>query len=484
MMRFLSSFLLVTCIAGGLQAQKLISSTLLGNRTKAQIAAALNGLPVSYDVRYYRVLYTMPDLKGVSDTVSGLLVLPVDTASKIFPRLVYQHGTSGSAQDVPSFRTGSGGEGTIGFLFAGLGYVSFLPDYLGLGVSTGVHPYVHAKTEADAAIQMMRACTPLLSQYKVAVNNQLFITGYSQGGHAAMALHKAIETDPALYAEFGVTAAAPLSGPYSLSGVMRDLITSDKEYLFPAYLPNTAVSFQAAYGNLYQNLTDIFKPVYATEIQKFTNKTINLTQLNNNLIALLRANEGASRPSRMFQPAVLTAVMNDPAHPVNVALRANDLFRWAPKAPTRIFYCMADDQVPFMNSVVARDTMQALGAANLAANDVNPTANHGTCFQPALLNTVLFFSGFQKISVSTRPVAQPLALSFSPNPASSEVLLRNLPAGTHVAFIDASGVVRISTKLEHGGDQYIDTRALPRGAYWIRCIADRKIWQGKLVLVH
>jgi hypothetical protein len=476
------SFFLLLLLAGTLRAQNLVSTTLLGNRSKAQLSAAFS-LPFSYDVRYYRVLYTMPDLKGKTDTVSGLLVIPLDS-NRVFPRLVYQHGTSASSQDVPSFRTASGGEGTIGFLFGGLGYVAFLPDYLGLGVSKGVHPYVHAKTEADAAIRMMRACKELLPRYRTHINDQLFITGYSQGGHAAMALHKAIETDAALSSEFKVTAAAPLSGPYSLSGVMRDLITSDKTYLFPAYLPNTAISFQAAYGNIYQNLTDIFKPVYAAEIQKFVNKTITLTQLNTTLIALLTATEGASRPSRMFQPAVLTAVQTDPNHPVNAALRENDLFRWAAKAPTRIFYCMADDQVPFQNSIVARDTMKALGSVDLTATDINPTANHGGCFTPALTNAVLFFAGFQKISVSAPAVPARATLRLAPNPAGDHVLLRDLPASAQVLFFDAAGTLRTSVQLQNGGDQQIDTRSLPRGTYWIRCVTDEKILTGKVVLIR
>jgi dienelactone hydrolase len=137
------------------------------------------------------------------------------------------------------------GEGQVGLLFAGLGYVAFLPDYLGLGLtSRGFHPYVHAASEAWAALDMLRAGDQFCQQLQVAVNAQLFITGYSQGGHGAMALHRAIEKDPSN--EFTVTAAAPLSGPYSISGVMRNLILTDTVYYDPAYIPNTALSYQTA----------------------------------------------------------------------------------------------------------------------------------------------------------------------------------------------------------------------------------------------
>jgi hypothetical protein len=53
-----------------------------------------------------------------------------------------------------------------------------------------------------------------------------------------------------------VTAAAHLSGPYSLSGAMRDLILSETEYSYPAYIPNTVLGFNEAYG-IYNNLSEI-----------------------------------------------------------------------------------------------------------------------------------------------------------------------------------------------------------------------------------
>jgi len=478
MQKYLIAVLFVL-VSGALFSQKFVSATLLGSKTKAQLSTQFFGLAFPYNVKYYRVLYTMPDLKGVTDTVSGLLVIPVDV-TKSFPRLVYQHGTASAQLAVPSYTTTGGGEGTLGFLFAGLGYVSYLPDFLGLGISTGVHPYVHAKTEASAAIEMLRAAKDFLGQNQVSTNDQLFITGYSQGGHAAMALHREIET--LLPQEFTVTAAAPLSGPYSISGVMRNVMLSDGIYLYPAYLPNTAVSFQAVYGNIYSDLTDIFKPVYAAEIQKFVDKTMNLGQLNTKLISLLTTNEGASRPTRLFQPALLEALKNDPKHPINAALRDNDVYDWTPKAPTRLFYCMADDQVPFQNSIVARDAIKANGALNFDASDVNPTADHGACFQPAILGTISFFTSFQQVTVATHAPILEEALSCYPNPATNSVTLRNLPAGTRITVMDASGTVRY-TATAKGGDQRFDVGHLARGNYIVRCTGSDRIWTGKVVLL-
>lgn len=454
-----------------------MSSTLLGTRTKAQLTTQFSLPLIQFGAKFYRLTYTTPDVKGQTDTVSGLLVIP-DAPQKIWPRVVYQHGTSSSKQDVPSFNAFTG-EGVIGGLFAGLGYVAFAPDYVGLGVSGGIHPYVHAQTEAYAAIDMLRAAQTFLAQEKVAVSEQIFVTGYSQGGHAAMALHREMETK--LSHEFTVTASAPLSGPYSISGVMRDVMLSNEIYYYPAYLPNTMLSYQSVYGNIYSDLTDVLKPVYAAEVDKFIKGTLNLSQLNNNLIALLTTNEGACRPVKMFQPALVDAVVNNPDHPVNVALRANDVHKWAPKAPTRLLYCTADDQVPYRNSLVARDTLLSKGAVDLQIFDVNPTADHGQCVTPALTNTVLFFAGLQQISMV--PVNESIdnqILSVFPNPSNGAVSLSNLPLNGQIEIFDVAGRLHY-TGTAGPGDAHLDLAALPAGVYCLRFWGDGQLWRGRVV---
>lgn len=400
-----------------MSAQTFVEAQLLGQRTAAELIAE-TGVPfIQYGAKYYRIQYMTTDAQGQPVLASGLLAAPVSShGGTIYPRLVYQHGTSSSKLDVPSFNVLQGGEGIIGLIFAGLGYVSFLPDYIGLGVSPGFHPYVHAATEASCALDMLRACVDFCADKGIYYNEQLFVTGYSQGGHAAMALHRAIEQMDG--SEFGeVTAAAHLSGPYSISGAMRDLILSDSVYFYPGYLPNTALSYQTVYGNLYDQLDEVFREPYAGMIAQFYAGQINLGQLNDRLIDSLTAYEGASIPTRMLQPAMIDAVVSDPDHPINVALRDNDVYAWAPQSPTHIYYCMADDQVPFRNSLIARDTMLALGAQDLVVQDLNPTANHGECVMPALTATVFFFVPFQNITtISVSEPGLPFTVSAFPNP--------------------------------------------------------------------
>ena len=102
----------------------------------------------------------------------------------IFPLCSYQHGTITERYEVPSFE---GGELFLGIVFAPGGYVVCMPDYLGLGLGEGLHPYCHAKSEATATVDMLRATRQVCDEQDIHLNDQTFLFGYSQGGHATMA---------------------------------------------------------------------------------------------------------------------------------------------------------------------------------------------------------------------------------------------------------------------------------------------------------
>jgi len=475
--------LLLCAMTALLPAQELVSWTLLGSKTQAQLITQFDIPFIQYGARYYKVTYTTPDLNGVQDTVSGLVVVP-DNDLKVYPRLVYQHGTSSSKDNVPSsYGQPGGAEGDIPVFLAGMGFASLAPDYLGLGDDTeGFHPYLHAESETWVALDMLRAFGSLQDHIGVHTNDQLFLTGYSQGGHASMALHRALETDPG--GEFAVTAAAHLSGAYSLGEVMRDFILSDTVYYYPGYIPNTVLSFQTVYGNLFAQIGDVFRPPYAALVEDFYGGQLNLGDLNYQLIDLLILNEGVCRPTRMLQDSILQAVASDPGHPFNAALRENNVYQWAPQQPTRLFYCKNDDQVPILNSLVARDTMLARGAADVAAFDQDSTADHVECVEPALTGTVFFFLGYQQIGeVSNAGEIQAEApmLSVHPNPAGAMVEVHAGADGDLLAY-DVNGKLVYQQYISEGASQ------IPvgdwRGGYYLLVFRNERGAEARGVVVR
>lgn len=457
-----------------LAAQNLISIEEKGSRTKAELAASFQNI-VNNDVDLFKITYSTKDVFNELDTASGLIVVPRRTAIYSYPRLVFQHGTVGSRTDVPSNLRG-GYE--AGLFFGGLGYVTLLPDFLGLGTSRGLHPYVHADSEASAAIDMLHALDEFAAQMDIVINDQLFITGYSQGGHAAMALQQEIEQNSEA---FTVTASAPMSGPYSISGIMREKMTIDESaYFYPAYVHFTIVSYNYVYG-LYDDIAEVFKPPYVPLLQQFLDEEINLGGLNDGLIALLIQNHGSPVPKFMLQDSILNAVLTDEMHPFNVALRDNDVYDWKPEAPTRLYYCMADDQVPFQNSVVASEAITANEAPNFEAIDVNPAADHGECVEPAIIATALFFGQYWDVSlVANREPIPTLSVRTFPNPTTKQLTLEGLVVSTQVEVFNALGQMVLRRTVEPS-DPNLDVSSLARGTYTLRMQLEEGIGVARIV---
>lgn len=452
---FLFSTFLFFC-----HAQDVVSVTLKGSKTKTQISTLYNLPLIKFGAKYYQVKYTSVDAKGAKDTLSGLLMVPDDLKYK-YPRLVYQHGTSDCKKCVPSTYPSAGGEeGELGLLFSGLGYVAILPDYVGMGSGRGFQTYVHASTIARATEDMLAAVAVWASQNGVQVNQQLFITGYSQGGYASMAIHRHLE---ATQGSSSVTAASHMSGPYNLSGVMRELILGNKAYTYPAYIPNTVMGFNEVYG-FYNNLSDIFKPEYVTDIKNYYDGKITLTSLNIKLLQLLNANTGTIISGKMLRDDVIDSIRNQPNYFLNKVLEENDVYDWTPIAPTRILYCKADDQVPYQNSIVAYDTMIANGATKLEIFDVLTTANHGTCFNPAMSNTLIFFLNFQSILIATEEIDVDSEWQMQPNPADQVLEVEGNTPGFNIEIFDLQGK-KVLTHLCVDRQSTIDVSHLSVGMY-------------------
>ena len=172
---------LLLLVSPGLFSQELVSIEFVSNISllSGNLLTTSLGVNVSLDsgADLYRVTYSTSGIDGNPDVASGLLMLP-DIIDRELPILVYQHGTTSGRSDVPSELNGGF---QLGAIFAGKGMIVVAPDYLGLGISRGVHPYVHARTEATAAVDMLKAIQSFLEEIEIDWNEQLFVTGYSQG---------------------------------------------------------------------------------------------------------------------------------------------------------------------------------------------------------------------------------------------------------------------------------------------------------------
>lgn len=480
----------LTCLFFQAFSQNLVDAILL--ETQSQLTLDLIFTSIGGTAKNggtaYKIRYETPDTDGTIDTSSGLVILPTLDKTIAKPFLTYQHGTSSNREDVPSRITQ---EALLVYYFASQGYISMAPDYLGLGDSRrAIHPYVHADTEATAAIDLLRATKQFLDKEGIAYSDQLFMTGYSQGGHASMAMHKEIETN--LSDEFTVTAASHMSGPYNLAGDIIGSTGTDRIYDFPSYVVWIFVGYQSVYGDLYPDLSTVFQPEYLETVEQFANGTITRSTLNDLLINQLTAVHGASYPNRLFTESFLTDLRTDPTNPARLALQANDLYNWVPTSPTQLLYCMADEQVAFTNATFTDSIMNANGAPSVTSIDIDivlnpePESVHGACVVPATLNTAAFFAQFLEGNVtSTLEVDPSIAFKISPNPATQYIHIafpQSATAITSIQVVNLQGQLVQEQIVNSPNTVVFDMTNQSSGLYVVRVQSENGFWVEKVMV--
>jgi predicted esterase len=130
-----------------------------------------------------RVTYLGVGYDGTRRPVSGSVFVPVGSAPQAgWPVISYAHGTTGLADHCAPSRVGltrREREHVARWLAAG--YAVAATDYEGLA-TPGPHPYFHGEAVADDVIDIVRAARNLDGR----VGRTWLVTGFSQGGHAAL----------------------------------------------------------------------------------------------------------------------------------------------------------------------------------------------------------------------------------------------------------------------------------------------------------
>lgn len=459
-------------------AQYLVSFNYEGN-IPASALSALGVVTVDYDVDSYSITYNTVDVNGNPTIASGMVCIPDISNCDSLPMVAYLHGTVLEKDDVPSRNNF---ESIIGKLFSGLGYVAVMPDYLGLGDNPGIHPYVHGESEATASVDAIRAAKEFLAQEtNFNFNNQIYITGYSQGGHAAMATHKYIQEND-LYDELPVVASAPCSGPYNLSGSMADIFISGDYYSNPGYVVYTLLSFQSAYGNLYQSYSNILRPPYDSIIPPMFDGTYSMSAVNNQLPNYIDS---------FMVDTVLANFRNDSVnqnHPLWQALNDNNNYNWIPQRPMRMYYCTADEQVPYQNSLDAQAYM--LNSAPVDVRAVfSGNLSHGDCVMPAIYSASVFFDSTMVLCqsyVGVEDMDTPNSrLKVYPNPASNQLRVTgNDKEYTSIAVYSVSGTTVYQSNSSFT-ETTIDTQDWPEGIYFLQVMDSNKQLDIKRIsIVH
>lgn len=333
-------------------------------------------VPAKYTVDIYDITYYTKWHDGSTIKASGLFYLPRDSKKPV-AELLYDHGTRiGRGRNLKP-----GGEENICLAFAMDGYAVMQPDYIGLGTGDKFHLYQHAESEAQAGVDMIFAARELSDSLRVRTSGQLFITGYSQGGHASLATHKLIEEKYA--GQLHVTASSPMSGAYDMSGVQGEVMFHP--YSRPHYLPYLLSSFNEVY-HFVPDINKIYKHPYDSLVPLLFDGQHSIKAIDKQLPLI---------PKDMIADEFIKAFVADSTHPLRIALRENSLCDWVPQAPVQLCYCDSDQQVTPLNAITAYNTMKKLGAKHVTLRQVARDLNHGSCAPIAALYTKMYFDSFR-----------------------------------------------------------------------------------------
>ena len=332
----------------------LVSAVQVNQIPAADITAALNdpeskvqsGVTPLYAVTSYKLTYRTIDKDGVATTASGLVSVPVKAAGARSPVVSYQHATTFHENQAPSNKVEAVEPPLV---LASLGYIVVSPDYVGFGAAKGqIHPYLTSAPTAAAVVDMLTASDSWRGQAGVTDNGQLYLAGYSEGGYATMAAHRAIHLANGGLKQ-RLLAAVPGAGPYDVLETLDEQLDRVRK-LFP---PLGAVLDP---GNLSKLPDSVRKEVRDLLLKQMVPEDGDVAY--------------ESRFLDRYMADERALVARD--HSVHLG--------WAPSVPVYLFHGRLDLTVPYSVSESAQRALRDAGGTDVSLTDcTTPKLGHLDC---------------------------------------------------------------------------------------------------------
>ncbi len=298
---------------------------------------------VANGVSTYRVRYLTTNHDGAQIPASGLVSVP--WRDDVSSTVAYFHGTIAERAAAPS-APGLGEGMFVAIATSGAGHVMVAPDYLGLGSDRGWHPYLHKEATVAASLDLMIAARELLAALGRPWPERLYLTGFSQGGHAVLAVQHALQASSVLPRP---QAAAPIAGPFQLRDISFPQALTGESESHSFYLGYLA----AAYARIYRYpIESLLRAPYAKTLPPLYDGEHGLAAIGAALPDV---------PRDMFERGFLDTFDAGGSHWFLEALAANSVAPFAPAAPVRIYYGDADLDVLPDEALRAAREMSALG---------------------------------------------------------------------------------------------------------------------------
>ena len=188
----------------------------------------------------------------------------VPRTTRRLPTVVWLHGTRAYRGDTASMSDNMDRAAAV--QFAAAGHPTVAPDYLGLGEGPGTHPYMVARPSASASVDALHAARTLTT-----LDRRVLVTGFSQGGQAAMLVGRALRADR----DYRLAAVAAIDGPHDIRGAELPAALDGRLDGVSAtfYLGYAMVSWNRRY-HLWNDPSEAFRAPYAAMMDRlFDNDT-------------------------------------------------------------------------------------------------------------------------------------------------------------------------------------------------------------------
>lgn len=297
--------------------------------------------PFNFDVTCYKIVYRTV-YKDKPIDASALVAIPDGVREA--PLLAYYHATSfpeesglGEAASAYRGKKISFQENNCVLPFASAGYFVVAPDYVGYGVSADVeHPFTYYPELSKGNIDALIAARQFLGKLSLVSGRKVFLTGWSQGAGAALAVQKYLESDYA--ADFDVVTSA-LSGPYDFTAFTEYIIDN----------PDRLFLTISLYAWSFYTLNH-FSPHMG-----FPDDQVFRRNVYDQMSAIYSSN---STPRSIFNWAFLEGYKNGTNEAFIQAAEENVYSRgWVPRGKIFLHHGMADRIVPYFNSVSAKNDL-------------------------------------------------------------------------------------------------------------------------------
>ncbi len=331
---------------------QLVSATPVADLDAAEVAGMLEAIGldasrVRFGVEATRIVYGTVDPALRPTTASGLVVLPANDDPSPRP-VAWLHGTMVYRGDAASVGEESP-DRMVAFAFAVAGNATVAPDYLGLGVSPGFHPYNHTASAVDASVDALLAARAFAEEGGRGLDERVLVSGFSKGGRVTMALGRALQEG--IVPGLGLGALAPISGPYDFSGTLRAALAGEINAA-PQYLAYLFVAWHRVYG-LYGAPSEAFLAPYDAVVETLLDGHHTDEEVFAGLPVAL--------PEELFTPAFLEHVRRPTGALARALAEADGTLDWTPDVPVDLYAAGGDRDVPIANAVHAERVLAARG---------------------------------------------------------------------------------------------------------------------------